>query len=549
MPYFTRTLDIAKTLCLRGIAALFAVLALAQCSPPSEESNQGLLFRYNEASGVSSLDPAFARDQAHNWVIRQLYTTLFETDSLGQLRGLLAESWSFSSGGIRAGIRIRTDFAAHQDPCFKGLAHAIDAYDVAASLQRLKQPATASPGAWLLEGIDSLWAASPDSIAISLSAPDPALWSKLSVPYTSIIPQSAITFYGAGLSEHPVGSGPFYLKAWQRGQKLVLRRQSKYPERDAEGKRLPYLEAVSISFVPDRQSAFMAFLQGELDFLTGIDPSYKDQWLEPDGQLKTQWRSRFIQRTAPFLNTEYLVLRYGPSNPDYLADLRVRRALNWAVDREGIIRYLKNGLGIPAHGGILPAGMPGYRPASDWTNPWSYRPDSARILLTQAGLLSTSGAAKPGLKPLIISTTSSYRDVAEFLQSAWSQLGLPVEVQVLPAATFREDKANGRLGLYRASWIADYPDAGNYLMLYGEAGGPNVSGYPGLEGYQAFKTEQDPASRRAKAEELDARIHSEALLIPLFYDVSLRAWPKSWVGPPPHPMNELDLRRVRKASN
>ena len=112
---------------------------MAQCSPPSEESNQGLLFRYNEASGVSSLDPAFARDQAHNWVIRQLYTTLFETDSLGQLRGLLAESWSFSSGGIRAGIRIRTDFAAHQDPCFKGLAHAIDAYDVAASLQRLKQ--------------------------------------------------------------------------------------------------------------------------------------------------------------------------------------------------------------------------------------------------------------------------------------------------------------------------------------------------------------------------------------------------------------------------
>ncbi|MDP4742180.1 MAG: ABC transporter substrate-binding protein, partial [Schleiferiaceae bacterium] len=288
MPYFIRTLDIAKTLCLRGIAALFAVLALAQCSPPSEESNQGLLFRYNEASGVSSLDPAFARDQAHNWVIRQLYTTLFETDSSGQLRGLLAESWSFSSGGIRAGIRIRTDFAAHQDPCFKGLAHVIDAYDVAASLQRLKQTATASPGAWLLEGIDSLWAANQDSIAISLSAPDPALWSKLSVPYTSIIPQSAITFYGAGLSEHPVGSGPFYLKAWQRGQKLVLRRQPKYPERDAEGKRLPYLEAVSISFVPDRQSAFMAFLQGELDFLTGIDPSYKDQWLESDGKLKTQ---------------------------------------------------------------------------------------------------------------------------------------------------------------------------------------------------------------------------------------------------------------------
>ncbi len=532
----------------RLLAAGAVALVALQCQT-EKTSHEGMLFRYNEASGISSLDPAFARDQAHNWVIRQLYSTLFETDSTGQLRGLLAENWATTPDGLHAGIRIRRDFVAHDDPCFEGQTHHLDAFDAAASLQRLKHPSTASPGAWLLESLDSVWAATPDSLVFTLTSPDPALWSKLSVPYTAVVPRQAIARYGAVLSEHPVGSGPFYLKAWQRGQKLVLRRQPKYPEHDAEGQRLPYLEAVSISFVPDRQSAFMAFLQGELDFLTGIDPSYKDQWLEPDGQLKTQWRAKFTQRTAPFLNTEYLVLRYGPSNPDYLADLRVRRALNWAVDREGIIRYLKNGLGIPAHGGILPAGMPGYRPASNWTNPWSYRPDSARILLTQAGLLSADGAAKPGLKPLIISTTASYRDVAEFLQSAWSQLGLPVEVQVLPAATFREDKANGRLGLYRASWIADYPDAGNYLMLYGEAGGPNVTGYPGLEGYQAFKAEQDPAARTAKAAELDARVHSEALLIPLFYDVSLRAWPKTWIGPPSHPMNDLDLRRVRKASN
>lgn len=534
---------------VRELALVLAsVLAVLSCSPSESDNEEGLLFRYNEASGISSLDPAFARDQAHNWVIRQLYSTLFETDSTGQLRGLLAESWAMSPDGRTGGLRLRPGFVAHEDPCFGGERHAMNAADVVASLRRLTDPATASPGAWLLEGVDSVWVAATDSVVFVLHAADPALWSKLSVPYTAVVPEAALSAYGANLSEHPVGSGPFRLKAWQRGQKLVLRRHPRYAERDEAGRQLPYLEAVSIRFTPDRQSAFMAFVQGELDFLTGVDPSYKDQWLDPDGQLKAQWRGRFIQRTAPFLNTEYLVLRFGPSDPDYLADVRVRRALNWAVDREGIIRYLKNGLGIPAHGGLLPAGMPGYRPASEWATPWTYRPDSARILLTQAGLLDAQGKAKPGIKPLVLSTTASYRDIAEFLQSAWTDLGLPVEVQVLPSATFREDKANGRLGLYRASWIADYPDPSNYLMLYGAPGGPNVSGYPGISGFHQFTAEPDPQRRANLAAQLDAQLHQDAALIPLFYDVSLRAWPKEWIGPPSHPMNDLDLRRVRKVN-
>jgi adenylylsulfate kinase len=151
--------------------------------------------------------------------------------------------------------------------------------------------------------------------------------------------------------------------------------------------------------------------------------------------------------------------------------------------------------------------MPGYRPAAEWATPWTYRPDSARILLAQAGLLDPQGNAKPGVKPLVLSTTASYRDIAEFLQSAWTDLGLRVEVQVLPSATFREDKANGRLGLYRASWIADYPDPSNYLMLYGAPGGPNVSGYPGISGFHQFLSESDPQRRADLAAQLDAELH------------------------------------------
>ncbi|MGA1364694.1 MAG: ABC transporter substrate-binding protein, partial [Schleiferiaceae bacterium] len=198
--------------------ALALGLGITGCSPSDSDGEAGLLFRYNEASGISSLDPAFARDQAHNWVIRQLYSTLFETDSAGQLRGLLAESWAMAPDGRTAGLRLRPGFTAHEDPCFGGQLHELDAADVVASLRRLADPATASPGSWLIQGLDSVWAARPDSVVFVLHAADPALWSKLSVPYTAVVPAAAITAYGTTLSEHPVGSGPFRFKAWQRGQ-------------------------------------------------------------------------------------------------------------------------------------------------------------------------------------------------------------------------------------------------------------------------------------------------------------------------------------------
>ena len=92
---------------LGRLLAAGAVAFLALQCQSEKSSSEGMLFRYNEASGISSLDPAFARDQAHNWVIRQLYTTLFETDSTGQLRGLLAEAWGTAPDGLHAGIRIR----------------------------------------------------------------------------------------------------------------------------------------------------------------------------------------------------------------------------------------------------------------------------------------------------------------------------------------------------------------------------------------------------------------------------------------------------------
>jgi peptide/nickel transport system substrate-binding protein len=136
--------------------------------------------------------------------------------------------------------------------------------------------------------------------------------------------------------------------------------------------------------------------------------------------------------------------------------------------------------------------------------------------------------------PLVLSTTESGRDVCEFIQGQWSALGLPVRVEVLPAASFRESKSQAGLDLFKASWIADYPDAENYLSLFDSRKwtprGPNYT-RTRLPGFDAA---------------LDQQIHDQLPVIPLWYDVSVRAIPRSVRGLPRHPLFTLDLRRVQK---
>ena len=168
-------------------------------------------------------------------------------------------------------------------------------------------------------------------------------------------------------------------------------------------------------------------------------------------QLKERWVKDYNLYRAPFLNTEFIGIRSTNPSPSYLADSRVRRALNLSIDRNSMIRYLKNGIGKAAYGGVIPIGLMGHRKESDWLKPFQYDFDTAISLLNQAGL--TTGLNDSILDPIILSTTSGYRDLCEYLQNAWGNIGIPVQVNVMPAASFRDDKSSGRLPVYRASWI------------------------------------------------------------------------------------------------
>ncbi|HRY98087.1 MAG TPA: ABC transporter substrate-binding protein, partial [Bacteroidales bacterium] len=331
--------------------------------------------------------------------------------------------------------------------------------------------------------------------------------------------------------------------------KLVLRRNPWYFESE-QGNRLPYLEAVSVSFVIDKQAAFLEFIKGKLDFMSGIDPSYQDELLTRDGQLNPVYADRVRLSTQPYLNTEYLGFMLNaanlPKGQQSITDRRIRQAINYGFDRKKMIRYLRNNIGIPGTGGFIPAGLP----AADTSGTigYDYDPDRTAALLAEAG-----HPGGKGLPPVVLSTTAEYLDLCKFIQHELEQHGITIRIDVTPPAALKELKAQARLAFFRGSWIADYPDAENYLSLFLSANhcpeGPNYFHFssPAFdELYQEAMQETNPELRHQLYHRMDSLAMAEAPAVVLYYDEVLRFTRKEVEGLGNNAINSLKLKRVRK---
>jgi peptide/nickel transport system substrate-binding protein len=141
-------------------------------------------------------------------------------------------------------------------------------------------------------------------------------------------------------------------------------RNEKYFEKDASGRALPYLDAVAISFIPDKQSEFLEFLKGNLDFISGVNAAFKDELITRSGRLNPKYAGKIVLETGPYLNTEYIGFLTDTTLPQVknsaLRYKLVRQALNYGFDRVKMIRYLRNGMGTPALHGFVPVGLPSF---------------------------------------------------------------------------------------------------------------------------------------------------------------------------------------------
>ncbi|MFO7997407.1 MAG: ABC transporter substrate-binding protein [Bacteroidales bacterium] len=535
------------------LSAVF-ILLMGSCRGLPDQVEGETVFRYNEAGNITSLDPVYARNQANIWAVSQVFNGLVELDRDLSIRPAVASSWDVSEDGLYYTFILRGDVYFHDNGCFPGgRGRKVTASDFIYSFSRLLDPRLNAPGAWVMNPVNrledgrlDLSAPNDTTLIVRLEQTFPPFIGLLSMPYCAVVPVEAIERYGQNFRENPVGTGPFRFQYWKEGVKLVLRKNESYFEFEGE-QRLPHIDAVAISFIIDRQTAFLEFVKGNLDFLSGVDASYKDELLTPAGDLQPKYSDRFRKVSMPFLNTEYLGILVGEDQlPDDwpLRNKKIRQAINYGFDREKMMRFLRNNIGIPAHAGFVPVGMPGF---SKNTGGYTHDPERARQLLEEAGY-----PGGDGLPPISLLTNQAYLDIAQYIQFELSRVGVQVAIDVMPPATLREMMAKGEARFFRASWIADYPDAENYLALFysknHSPAGPNYTHFsdPVYDSlYEESLRVTDDNKRFSIYRQLDSIIVEQAPVVSLFYDQSVRFVPKTVKNMDNNPLNHLDLRLVR----
>jgi peptide/nickel transport system substrate-binding protein len=524
---------------------------LASCY--SRQKEGGKIFHYNEYNGIASLDPAFAKSQSTMWPAHQLFNTLVEINDSLNIIPSLAKRWEVSEDRTEFIFHLRNDVYFHDDDAFPGgKGRKLTAADVEYSFYRIIDPATASPGAWIfnrkVDSIQPFKAIDDTTFQLRLIRPYHPILGILSMQYCSIVPKEAIEKYGLDFRRHPVGTGPFSFIRWEEGQALILKKNPRYFEFDSAGNRLPYLDGISVSFYDSRATEFLLFRQKQLDFINDIEASFKDEVLTKNGALRKDWEGKIELQVNPYLNIEYFGMMVDEDNSlvknSPLKSKKLRQAINYGFDRRKMVLYLRNSLGTPAESGFVPLGLPSFD--TSVVKGYHYDPIKTKQLLIEAGFPGGSG-----LPTIKLYTIAIYSDMANFVAKQLSESGIPVQIEVVQKSLLLELTSGSRALFFRGSWIADYPDAENYLSVFysKNPAPPNYTRYNNPQFDELFEraiAETDDSLRYELYRKADQLVMEDAPVIPLWYDKVVRLVQTNVKGFRPNALNLLELRYTQK---
>jgi len=564
-----------RCLHVSSIFTLLFTFFLFECCKNVDNVSEDQVFRYNEDVSVNTLDPIYIKSQSEIWIGSQIYEGLVALDSNLKPIPKIAKHWLISDSGrvykfvLKPNIFFSIPVGKQND--FRITKRTVNSFDVGHSLYRLLDPKNTSPGSWIIndkmdfpdvpsmssedyshlykDPQSPIFCPNDSVVIIRIKRAFPAFLSLLATNYAWIVPRES-----TGLGMNPRGTGPFVVRRWETDVKLVLLKNPNYHQFE-DGKQLPYLKAVNVSFIKSKQTAFMQFMAGQYDFFNGVESSFRDKILTSDGKISPEYKNKINGIITDFLNTEYIGFHLGDSlnnKPNPFKDFHLRKALQWSVDRASMLRFFRNGLGREGGAGFVPPSL-----MDEITIPITFNLDSARRYLE----LSKWKYNPKAFAPLVLTTTTDYLDMAVYLQGAWKKLGVDVSLSIQTGGMLRQLRQAGKLGMFRGSWIADYPDAENYLSCFYSAykapNGPNYTRYESRNydslfqkvAYGVVMNENQNMQRQNQARLANDILRDDAPILVLYYDKSLRLSQKNVIGLGNDPINRLDLRRVRKLKN
>ena len=520
------------------IIILFGIL-FSSCEKDSNTKNN--IFKYNEYSNISSLDPAFSSTLRNIWPVNQIFNGLVQLDKNLEIKGDIASSWTISEDKRIYTFKIRQDVYFHKSELFgKDLTRKVNAKDFEYSFNRLKDNKVASPGYWVFNNVKGFKAINDTIFQIELKKEFDPFLGILSMKYCSVVPYEIIAILGDEFSKKPIGTGPFKFKKWDENVKLVLSKNKNYFEYDSLGQRLPYLDGIAISFIPDKKSEFMELLSGKLDMVSSPENSIIDQIFDYKGDLNPRFSSSFNLLKSPYLNTEYI--GFNTQN-NIKKDTLLRSAINSGIDRKKMMQYLRKNIGYPAESGIVPNGLNN----SFYLPRYSYDPELSKKLISIYKSNNNINEVN-----ITIVSDSQYLDILEFIQSELQKVGIQIKIEITPPSILRQGKANGNFDAFRASWIADYPHVENYFSLFYSKNhtpkGPNYTFFSDRNFDELYELigDKNSISYQKISNDLENIIRRYSPIIPLYYDMSVRIVHQSISGLEANAINQLNLKRVVK---
>lgn len=321
--------------------------------------------------------------------------------------------------------------------------------------------------------------------------------------------------------ENLVGNGPFVLKAWRRGDAIVVDKAPTYW--DAATVRLN-----SIHFHPaeDRESEERAFRAGQLHITEALPVSKVDAYRRESTALEI----------SPFLDTYFY--RLNTTRPG-LSDKRVRQALSLALDRRAIVRQITRGGQQAAHS-FVPPSLAGYEP------PDALPEDFARAqeLLAAAGF--PGGKGLPPLE-IMVNSSGNHRIIAEAIQQMWRRLGVQVEINNMEQASLFAKRRALDYSVMRGEWAADFADPKSFLDVFRGGSSNNHTGWASLA-YDAQLLEADRAvsssDRRSALSHAESILLEELPIIPIYYFTTVRLVSPAVQGWHPLPLDRHPYKNV-----
>jgi len=524
------------------IKKIFAIIVIIFISCENSKVNSENIFRYNEYSNISSLDPVFSSTLRNIWPCNQIFNGLVRMDNNLNVVPDIAETWTVSADKKTYTFKLKNGIYFHESEFFEnGQSRNVNAYDFEYSFNRLIDSDVASPGAWVMNNVESFEAINDSIFEIHLDNEFNSFLEILTMKYCSVVPKEVVQSLGNSFSKKPIGTGPFKFKRWDENIKLVLVKNENYHEFDKSGKRLPYLDAISTRFIPDKKSEFMEFLSGNLDFISSPENTIIDQIFNFDGNLNENLKDEYSLSKSPYLNTEYIGFN---TSTNLEKDILLRKAINYAIDREKMMKFLRKNIGYPAVSGLVPNGLNN----DFYSDRYFKNTELANKYLDEYKKINNIDNIS-----LDLTTDAQYLDILEFIQSELKSLGIDLKINITPPSILRQGKATGKFNIFRASWIADYANPENYFSLfYSKNYTPYGPNYTFFQNEEYDKLYEQTLSLNKKDElnkiyeKLEEIINEFSPIIPLYYDMSVRLKQKNIFGLKNNPLNILDLKTVYK---